>query len=128
MNEKLDIEAQEDAMLVQIGPFQILLKCHLFHSEKDALLLSVRITEEDIIPETAWITLKEVACKLSLEDADCRLVCPTAVLKELCHHGDFVTEPMFLSIPLEVVQEAPNYHGRKIMCPNTVDFKNWLYP
>ena len=92
------IDAQEGAILAQLGQLQVVLQCRSFHNERDALSLSVKLIKEGLIPETVWIVLKEVASKLAIEDADCSIVCPyCTALKGDCHHGDYIAEPMYHS-------------------------------
>ena len=125
MHTKPRIDAQEGAILAQVGHFQILLQCRIFHSEKNAMFLSVRQTKRGIIRESSWIILKEVASKLALDDAESHLVCASAESKEECNHGQYFMETMFHSYSLESAQAKKNCR-HKIKCPNSVGLEKCL--
>ena len=68
MRAEMTLDTQEWAMVVSVGHYQVLVLRDADSFQDASLRIVVNLNEADILPETAWILLNELASKLNLSD------------------------------------------------------------
>ena len=119
LDTKLEFLTNRNTVVIDVHNYQIVIRRLFNKIHGHVLMLDVKLQNQQLMHETIWILMREIAFQFHLEDdVDCHLVCTADATEHNCDHGKYDPDPT-VHRSLEKIRDKKR--PKSIKCQKNVD-------